>query len=918
MDSGSVSLQDLIRRRQAAGFVGRDGQLAQFAANFELAAQDQRRRFVFCIHGDGGVGKTFLLGQLRRIATERRAVSAYVDEAVFSVPEAMARIAEQMAEQGHPMKGLLRMVETYRKRRSEVEADPQAPTGITTLMTRTATKLGVEALRTVPVAGAVAAVVDGEALADQTDHLRKFLGEKLRHEDVRMLLSPAEALTPTFVRELAAGKQARPLALFFDTYERTGPFLDDWLRALLEGQYGPLPTDVVITIAGRDPLDAAAWSPYLGVVADVPLVPFSDVEARQMLNGRGIVDERVIDVIVQLSGGLPLLVAMLAEHKPDDAAAVGDPSGDAVERFLKWETDPVRRALAVTAALPRSVNEDVLHELVEEGADSRELFGWLRSLSFVTHHAGRCQYHEVVRSAMLRLERGQSPTRWKEQHRRLAEFYRALRTARSEKDAWKDETWRGFRLEESYHALCGGSSGAVAEVLSGVIYALAEGASIARAWVQAIGQAGEDSGDVVVKQWGTRLAQAQAEPERVAGAIVDLLLRHGGLETRTTAEAHCIRGRERRGQGQYDEALADFTRALELNPDDARAIADRCEIYRVTARFEEALADFARSLELEPDYVWAVGSRGQTYREMGRYEEALIDLNRALELDPDCIWVVADRGEVHRLKGRFEEALVDFTRALDLDSDYVWPTAHRGQTYREMGRFEEALVDFTRALELEPGYAWATAGRGRTYYEMGWFEEALVDLNRALELDPDRGWVVADRGEVFRLLGRYEEALVDFARALELDPDYFWALSSRGETYRALGQFEEALADLNRTIELDQNGGWKNYAIATVLFLQEDRAGASAQLEIAIDKFEHCDSPREISVRNLGNLIACRAAQEDFDEAHQAVTRFLDRHPNRYQIDEAIRDLSELSDIPGMDRAKIEELRTLLTQALPA
>jgi tetratricopeptide (TPR) repeat protein len=627
VDSGSVSLQDLIRRRQAAGFVGRDGQLAQFAANFDLPAQDQRRRFVFYIHGDGGIGKTFLLGQLRRIATERGAVSAYVDEAVFSVPEAMARIAEQMAAQGHPMKNLLRMVETYRQRRSEVEADPQAPTGIASLMTRTATKSGVEALRAVPVAG--------EALADQTDQLRKFLDEKLRHEDVRMLLSPAEALTPTFVRELPAGKRARPLALFFDTYERTGPFLDDWLRALLEGKYGPLPANVVMTISGRPQLDATAWAPYLEVVADVPLVPLSDVEVRQMLNGRGIVDERVIEVILQLCGGLPLLVYMLAENKPEDATAVGDPSGDAVERFLRWEADPVRQRLAVTAALPRSVNEDVLHELVDEGADSHELFGWLRSLSFVTHTAGRCQYHEIVRSAMLRLERGQSPARWNKQHRRLAEFYRSLCTARSEKEAWEDESWRSFRLEEIYHALCGGSAGAVAEALSGLIYLLGVRANATRAWVRAIGQAGEDSGNAAIQQWGLRLAQPRAEAESEAEAIADLLLRHSALDAGTTAEAYRIRGRERRDQDRYDDALADFVRASELNPGDGLISAGRGETYRLMGRYKEALTDLTLALELGAGNSRVVTNRGEVYWSLNRRDEAMADFLHALEVDPN-------------------------------------------------------------------------------------------------------------------------------------------------------------------------------------------------------------------------------------------------------------------------------------------
>ena len=51
-----------------------------------------------------------------------------------------------------------------------------------------------------------------------------------------------------------------------------------------------------------------------------------------------------------MSGRLPLLLATLAENHPSDPDLVGDPTGNAVERFLKWEADPARKALALAGA----------------------------------------------------------------------------------------------------------------------------------------------------------------------------------------------------------------------------------------------------------------------------------------------------------------------------------------------------------------------------------------------------------------------------------------------------------------------------------------------------------------------------------------------------------------------------------------
>lgn len=128
--------------------------------------------------------------------------------------------------------------------------------------------------------------------------------------------------------------------------------LDQWLRDVYAGRYGELPGGLVTTISGQLPLDPNAWSHYLPVIADVALEPFSDAEARQFLASKNITDEQVTEVILALSGRLPLWLATLASSHPADAERVGDPAEEAVERFLKWESDPAHRRIAVSAALP--------------------------------------------------------------------------------------------------------------------------------------------------------------------------------------------------------------------------------------------------------------------------------------------------------------------------------------------------------------------------------------------------------------------------------------------------------------------------------------------------------------------------------------------------------------------------------------
>lgn len=115
------SMQDLIKQRRRAGFVGRSDERAAFRTNLDLVPEDERHRFLFHVHGNAGVGKTFLARELEQLAREKGALTACIDEGVGSVPEAMAAISREFAGQGRKFKELDRLLAAHRERRHEAE-----------------------------------------------------------------------------------------------------------------------------------------------------------------------------------------------------------------------------------------------------------------------------------------------------------------------------------------------------------------------------------------------------------------------------------------------------------------------------------------------------------------------------------------------------------------------------------------------------------------------------------------------------------------------------------------------------------------------------------------------------------------------------------------------------------------------------
>jgi tetratricopeptide (TPR) repeat protein len=216
-------------------------------------------------------------------------------------------------------------------------------------------------------------------------------------------------------------------------------------------------------------------------------------------------------------------------------------------------------------------------------------------------------------------------------------------------------------------------------------------------------------------------------------------------------------------------------------------------------RYEQALADFDKAIELDPSYDWAIAHRGETYRQMGRYEEALADFGKAIELDPSYHWAIASRGQTYLQMGRYEQALADLDKAIELDPSSGWVIAHRGEIYLQMGGHEQALADLDKAIELDPSNDWIQYLQSRTYLSLGQTSQAYTHLRNAA--DQVRKNIIHERApsnDRYNLAvylaaeGRFDEAKQALQDALAIYPKHSWAL-----------EFLNDLRDLARTPGVD-------------------------------------------------------------------------------------------------------------------
>ena len=132
------------------------------------------------------------------------------------------------------------------------------------------------------------------------------------------------------------------------------------------------------------------------------------------------------------------------------------------------------------------------------------------------------------------------------------------------------------------------------------------------------------------------------------------------------AVAFSNRGLAYKRKNQWDRAIADYSEAIRLKPDDAKVFNNRGNAYYFNGQLDRAIEDYNDAIRLQPDLAVAFGNRGNVYRKQGRFDRAIEEYDKALQFEPDNAQVFADRGLAYEKKGDSSQGIRDFEKAHDL------------------------------------------------------------------------------------------------------------------------------------------------------------------------------------------------------------------------------------------------------------
>ncbi|MDR4497108.1 MAG: tetratricopeptide repeat protein [Candidatus Scalindua sp.] len=263
-------------------------------------------------------------------------------------------------------------------------------------------------------------------------------------------------------------------------------------------------------------------------------------------------------------------------------------------------------------------------------------------------------------------------------------------------------------------------------------------------------------------------------------------------------------------KGMYDEAIAEFTKAIELNLQLSAAYNNRGSAYSAKRLYDQAISDYTKAIELDPKYAEAYTNRATAYKEKGQFDKAIEDYTTLIKLKPDDVYCYNKRASAYRTNGQYDLAVSDYTRVLEVypEDEFAW--FDRGDTYMKNGDYDKAIFDYTIVLGMVPEDEEALLSRAEAYVKNGQYDEADKDASKLIykegksvfEADAYnlRGMARVGKAELGK--GKHEWALSDYSKAIELSPKFAEAYNNRGNVHYKLNQKGKALNDFIKAKDL--------------------------------------------------------------------------------------------------------------------
>ena len=110
-----------------------------------------------------------------------------------------------------------------------------------------------------------------------------------------------------------------------------------------------------------------------------------------------------------------------------------------------------------------------------------------------------------------------------------------------------------------------------------------------------------------------------------------------------------------------------FGQQTQINSEEAKAYYNRGLAYMDNGQYDQAISDYTKTINIDPRYALAYTGRGNAFERKGEHDRAMSDYTKAIEINPRYAEAYTGRGLAYKRKGKHDRAMSDYTKAIEIN-----------------------------------------------------------------------------------------------------------------------------------------------------------------------------------------------------------------------------------------------------------
>lgn len=297
-------------------------------------------------------------------------------------------------------------------------------------------------------------------------------------------------------------------------------------------------------------------------------------------------------------------------------------------------------------------------------------------------------------------------------------------------------------------------------------------------------------------------------------------------------------GEEFYENGKYEDAIDQFSKAIDVDPDYENAYAMRAKVYEDMENYEAAREDYERlGIFDETNEEYFYNGARMSYK-LGDYTDALLKLNKtleekrifleamqlkvltlmelkkydaALEAAKDALRLKEtdvnfyNYGRVNEMVGLWKEAEEAYENAIKKNRTYYEAYVKLADLQRRRENLQIALVNANRVITMDKEYLPAYEVRSKIYADQLNYSSAINDVSTILLVQKENADMYSLRGKYYQDFAQHQNAVSDFTKVISLEEGNVEAYFNRAYSYEQLLKYDEAVKDYKKLTQIAED-----------------------------------------------------------------------------------------------------------------